>query len=79
MSMVLVRNAKLEVDKVYKNKNGGIYKCLTSNLNGALMRNVHTGWTLYANVITLYEDDTIEWDYSTGGRFHKNLENTYSY
>lgn len=68
--MVLVRSAKLEVDKVYKNRNGRLYKCLTSNYNGALMKDINSGWTCYAHIITFYEDNTIEWDYSSGGYFH---------
>lgn len=33
------------------------------------MENVRTGWIFWAHVITMYEDGTIEWDYSTVGSF----------
>ena len=60
--------------KVYRNRYGGIFACVSHpNLpyspGVARMRNVKTGWTFRAVGIVLYEDGTIEWDYSTGGYF----------
>lgn len=33
------------------------------------LERVKDAWVLVAHVITMYEDGTIEWDYSTGGHF----------
>ena len=37
------------------------------------MKRVKDGWTLEAHTITMYEDGTIEWDYSTGGHWAGGL------
>lgn len=64
------RYAKLKVGESYKNKNGGKYRCLHSYSNGnAKLINIDSGWCFEAHCIILYDDDTIEWDYSTGGKF----------
>ena len=59
-----------EIGKVYENHGGGTFRCLS--LKGgctAVMQNVKSGWTFTAHDIVRYGDDTIEWGYSTGGRF----------
>lgn len=66
-----MRNAKLEIGKTYKNRNGSDYICLSSSIYGATLQEVKTGWTFYAYIITKYEDNTIEWDYSLHGRFEE--------
>jgi len=65
------RNFVLTRGKVYTNRNGSEYLCKDiSPWTGLhLMERVKDGWTLDAHVITMYEDGTIEWDYSTGGRW----------
>lgn len=63
--------------KVYENAGGGLYRCDAWKMNGrgsedpftAWMQNTVSGWTLLAHNIVQYEDGTIEWDYSTHGRF----------
>lgn len=69
-----------EVDKIYENKGGGTFKCLSideemslssNGVSGksAVMQNVTTGWTLLAHGVNLYEDGKIDWEFSTQGRF----------
>ena len=60
----------------YINKNGGAYLCGVIWKNDtpepsycASMTNIASGWTFIAHGITQYADGSIEWDYSTGGRF----------
>lgn len=64
-----IRDVKLQEGKIYKNKGGGEFKCLTSLSHGAWLQNVKSGWFFQAHVVTKYEDGSIEWDYSTDGRF----------
>ena len=47
---------------VYRNHGGGIGVC-------ARMENVESGWTFQANGIHRYPDGSIDWNFSTGGRF----------
>lgn len=57
-------------DKVYTNNGGGVFRCLNVLANGiAVMRNINSGWTFTAKGCGIYEDGTIDWDYSTGGYF----------
>ena len=58
-----------EQGKIYKNKGGGEFLCLRNYTYDAMMKNVKSGWTFMAHGVQQYEDGTIEWDYSTGGRF----------
>ena len=59
-----------EIEKIYTNRNGERYFCECVDANGtAVMRRISDGWTLLAHGICQYEDGTIEWDYSTGGRW----------
>lgn len=37
--------------------------------NSAIMVNMKSGWQCMAHGIGMYDDGTIDWDYSTGGRF----------
>lgn len=58
--------------KVYRKRGGGEYICVTPlhmpyPAGEARMRNLKTGWTFRAMGVVLYEDGTIEWDYSRGG------------
>lgn len=56
--------------QVYTNWNGNRYlrEAVTED-GAATMQRVKDGWTLEAHGITKYADGTIEWDYSTGGRW----------
>lgn len=60
------------VGGIYENVAGGRYLCTDvypGEREAARMKNVETGWTLRAVGLVRYEDGTIEWDYSTEGRF----------
>lgn len=64
-----------EQGKIYKNQGGGTFRCLRSGGflgdHEATMQNVASGWTFTAKGCGIYEDGTIDWDYSTGGRFEE--------
>lgn len=63
------RHAALTEGKTYENKSGGSYLCMAQCEDGAIVKNTASGWTCHAHVITMYDDGTIEWDYSTDGHF----------
>lgn len=72
------------VGQTYLNRNGREYRC-TGNIpyesdaqeqrivsmgdHTACLERVKDGWSLIAHGVILYEDGTIEWNYSTGGHF----------
>ena len=66
------RHARLTEGTVYRNRNGGDYLCRIVLRDGAIMTNTKSRWQCEAHIITLYDDGTIEWDYSTGGHFEGN-------
>lgn len=54
----------------YKNRAGGEYICTSEGVSfDATMENIKSGWHFIAHGLLMYEDGTIEWDYSTGGTF----------
>lgn len=54
----------------YTNRNGSAYLCKSiPDECSAVMERVKDGWTLIAHGIEMYGDGTIEWNYSTGGRW----------
>lgn len=57
--------------QVYQNAGGGTYKCVGAydDNYSAKFQNVASGWTLHAHGVGIYEDGSIDWDYSTGGHF----------
>lgn len=55
--------------ETYRNHGGGEFRCLEVSLNMATFVNVKSGWTLNAHGVRKYSDGSIEWDYSTNGRF----------
>ena len=70
----MAKYVKLTPGEVYRNRNGGEYRCITpAHLDypdgEERMVNVKTGWTIRAHGVQIYPDGTIEWDYSTGGYF----------
>lgn len=74
--MVKGKRFKPTTGEIYLNRNGKIYLCGDVWNNNtpepsycARMTNTATGWTFVAHGIVRYEDGTIEWDYSSGGRF----------
>lgn len=64
-------NAILAEGQTYRNRNGSDYLCRQTLPygDGTILERATDGWTLNAHGITLYDDGTIEWDYSTGGRW----------
>lgn len=46
-----------------------MFRCLHITSDGAIVKNIKSRWTCFAHVITMYEDGSIEWDYSTDGSF----------
>lgn len=59
-----------ETGTIYLNHNGNEYLCTKVNEDGsAIMERLKDGWTLTAHGVCQYEDGTIEWDYSSGGRW----------
>ena len=66
----MTRNAHLNVGQVYQNKGGGAFLCIKQiDENVYVMLNIKSSWMLHAHNITMYEDGTIEWDYSSNGYF----------
>lgn len=64
-----------ERGKTYLHKDGGTYQCVCSLPgNCALMINTKSGWGFLANGCGRYEDGTMDWDYSTKGRFEETEE-----
>ena len=55
----------------YRNHGGGKYECIgTPDQTGAVpMMNALSGWILNAHGVGIYDDDSIDWDFSTGGHF----------
>lgn len=60
-----------ERGKIYKNKGGGEFLCIRGYDGDAIMQNIASRWTFVAHGIIQYDDDSIEWDYSTGGHFER--------
>lgn len=58
-------------NKVYANKNGIKYICLTSNNRyEAVFQAINkTKWTFTAHGCQIYDNGEIEWMHSTNGRF----------
>lgn len=56
----------------YWNQGGETFDCLSVLDDGrAVMRNRASGWTLTAHGVGIYDDGSIDWDYSTDGRFEE--------
>ena len=55
----------------YRNQGGGIFDCIaaTDESDVFIMRNRASGWTLNAHGVGIYDDDSIDWNYSTDGHF----------
>lgn len=65
-----VRGCLLDIGHLYRNTNGGVYRCEAMPSPGVYtMRRIKDGWTLDAHMITGYPDGRIAWDYSTGGHW----------
>lgn len=72
------------VGQIYTNRCGSAFRCTRNRFYDseetmrrslalgehiASMERVTDGWSLDAHGVILYEDGTIEWNYSTNGRF----------
>lgn len=57
----------------YRNQGGGNFVCIaaTEQNDVFIMQNQESGWTLDAHGIGIYDDGSIDWDYSTGGHFER--------
>lgn len=57
--------------ETYRNQGGGNYICEKISVWNGLprMRNTASGWTFDAHGVGIYDDGTIDWDFSTGGYF----------
>lgn len=62
-----------EEGKQYQNAGGVVFRCLSSKRllpeGNATMQNIKTGWTFKAHGCGIYDDGTIDWDYSSRGFF----------
>lgn len=57
-----------EIGTIYLNRNGSEYICTAVHeTGGAVMERLKDGYSLNAHGLLMYDDGTIEWDYSTGG------------
>lgn len=55
---------------IYHNRNGVDYKCISSmSDHSAIMERVKDKWTFVAHGVQQYTDESIEWNYSTGGHW----------
>lgn len=65
----MFKHATLEPGECYLNVNGIWYECVSVIDNDAYILKSSGGWELTAHNITRYQDGSIEWDYSTKGKF----------
>ena len=57
---------------IYPNAGGGLYRCVKHSENGVWMQNVLSGWTCLCIGTAIYDNGTIDWDYSLYGCFQHN-------
>ncbi len=62
--------------QTYLNNNGINYTCIEVLGQGKAIMRSESGWTCTCNGIRKLDNDTIEWDYSTGGKFAKTSTRT---
>ena len=62
---------KPEKGKIYTNHSGFQYECLAVSEDTAVFKSAG-GWICTAHHLAMYENGTIEWDYSTDGHFEKD-------
>ena len=60
-----------ERGEIYENRGGGTFLCLAGSQTAgrATLWNTASGWTFVAHNCGIYPDGTIDWDFSSGGRF----------
>lgn len=66
-----VKSTKVPVvpGKIYRNRGGDSFICDRITTEGIWFVNALTGWRGLAHDVTVYEDGSIEWDYSDCGYF----------
>lgn len=70
MEQMRAHYVQLEPGRMYRNRGGGTYRCITGAGDAvARMQNTASGWMLLAHGTQMYPDGTIEWNYSTEGHF----------
>ena len=65
---------------VFEHKSGGKYICVAEDLtpnNAPTLQNLLSGWTFQAHGVGRYDNNTIDWDYSTGGYFDEKKLSEY--
>ena len=62
-----------KVGQIYRNQGGETFRCLavvgSDDEHNVIMQNTKSLWTFQANGCAIFEDGTIDWDYSTEGHF----------
>lgn len=69
-----IRHFLPKAGEVYQNRGGAKFRILSITEDGAVVLNELSGWMCTVHCITLYRNGSIEWDYSSGGRFLKPAE-----
>lgn len=54
---------------IYHNAGGGNFLCIYVENDRVFFINVASGWVLEAHCVNLYENGSIDWNYSTNGYF----------
>lgn len=64
---------KPQIGEIYQNHGGGEFICRKSWRIGqetrARMENTRSSWSFEARDVRIYEDGSIDWAYSVGGKF----------
>ena len=55
----------------YRNRNGIAYTCVRRDGNDYVMKS-EKGWMCRVHHVWLYDDDTIDWDFSSAGWWEEN-------
>lgn len=65
--------------EIYRNHGGGLFRCVDyfPDIANTIMMKLKSGWTFQAHGIGIYEDGSIDWDYSTDGTFNRILLEVY--
>jgi len=63
------RNFIPELGKEYLNANGLHYICIKNDMDNIVMQSKASKWTMKVVGLTMYDNNTIEWDYSKNGYF----------
>lgn len=69
------KNVTAEIGKKYVHKNGSEFMCIgfDKDTKNPVMQNTETLWTCSVSGLGQYDNETIDWDFSTHGRFEEQL------